>query len=989
MSTNLEFWRELLDWLFPRGERVLVHEIDLFDEGPSARQSRSLTIEDAVDFVRERKTHPNLYFSPAVFNQTGDSKARSCLRVRGLGFDLDFGTVGHERPSFFETEVEALHYIRSLPLQPSVIWQTGHGLQGFYLFKVPHSLVTARGHSDAQKLGTYRTAAAELRSILHSDVACGPERPFRIPGTLNLKPGCLQVQGRVLRPHFGPTYSWSELRDWLFAHGLDSRQSPMESGESATADLGDLPEELAEDLTTSYEEGTRSEAFHSQVGRLYVRGYDLPTVLQFMEQYSTVGDEKYGRRLPKEVERSFASWEEYTPVTRSRSAPNPLRFLERTPVRTRLHECGSLSQEFEAVLQRYEQQICERSRSAGTRQVARFLENVYHPGAKFIADLPCGSGKSTWSLCHMATYAGPDHQYVYVCRTLRDLFRAADDLQRLRPDLHVGRYHGFNQEECRRLCGQQHTWLQCSPNNRRRVCRTCRARTECSYFTRKEQLKADVVFMAHAAFIDLLADPASTFLRDRSVIVDEDPSAFHELSFTSNELRGVELYLRLNCQGESTGPVLELFKGTRVALDEFKPSRVRTTYGEQYYAHSNIRPLAYRPVAKLIGRCIWRPARWKIPPYWGRYQDSIPPERAREILSSVLQFFRPAIQQSMDYVIHERASNGGFHYVLRRQQGLSPGSVRCRRLVMHNASALLSKQPHAETLPIHTCPDVSRRGQLVTLHVVQANPRKSRTEQNTETMLRLLRRRTFQRHRRILVAVASSMPQAERDRLMVRLRTIWPDPVVRLRMVGRGELRGTNAHGDCTLVLLASTSLFTTVDDLVLTEALRSGRSIPVADVFSVKGTGGPKMTRGCFDAPSFQELYTQQALDEMYQALFRGAARMDQPVDVVTALPSALWLRALWMTVLPGFNLGSAYRWQEDGTLKPDLHMRGFMNLVRRPEGFEIGKREAAQKLGYRGPNAWSDNVGKLRHLLQPFYEELNQRVLRRTAHHPCTEGT
>ncbi len=85
---------------------------------------------------------------------------------------------------------------------------------------------------------------------------------------------------------------------------------------------------------------------------------------------------------------------------------------------------------------------------------------------------PCGSGKSTWAICHIALNAREDNRYLYVAETVDALYKTADVLEKL-ADTPVGRSHGFNPEKCRALRGVEHTWRDCLPKDPKSACRTC------------------------------------------------------------------------------------------------------------------------------------------------------------------------------------------------------------------------------------------------------------------------------------------------------------------------------------------------------------------------------------------------------------------------------------------------------------------------------------------------------------------------------------
>ena len=137
-------------------------------------------------------------------------------------------------------------------------------------------------------------------------------------------------------------------------------------------------------------------------------------------------------------------------------------------------------------------------------------------------------------------------------------------------------------------------------------------------------------------------------------------------------------------------------------------------------------------------------------------------------------------------------------------------------------------------------------------------------------------------------------------------------------------------------------------------------------------------MHRGYFEVPDIQEIYACSALDELYQALYRSAIRMDQDVDVVIAIPHLEWLSALHRTVLPDFALQAAYRFK-DGKLTDNSQLRGFCELLEMDEGESIKKAAAAEKLGFNGKSAWKDNKDKILFWLEPFFEAGTRELARK----------
>lgn len=133
---------------------------------------------------------------------------------------------------------------------------------------------------------------------------------------------------------------------------------------------------------------------------------------------------------------------------------------------------------------------------------------------------------------------------------------------------------------------------------------------------------------------------------------------------------------------------------------------------------------------------------------------------------------------------------------------------------------------------------------------------------------------------------------------------------------------------------------------------------------------------------------YALLSLDEIYQAIWRTAVRNDRPVEVIVALADEHWLTTRYRTVMPQLNLASAYR-ERDGVASVEVagSPQGFkwaferddrlygMSLVEMPAGQEISKRQMAAQLGYAGAWAWEKNKGVIMALMDPFFEDGNNK--------------
>jgi hypothetical protein len=145
-----------------------------------------------------------------------------------LIFDLDVGTVGHAKTSTPGTGdrlpkdiTEAKQFIRQLEHPPSLVVQTGGGLQLYYIFNQPLSLLTDEGQRYATELiGAFqdfiRKQGRQFNPKWDLDDTSELTHLYRLPGSLNSKH---QPPARVTLDtdycHGHPRYSARTLASWV------------------------------------------------------------------------------------------------------------------------------------------------------------------------------------------------------------------------------------------------------------------------------------------------------------------------------------------------------------------------------------------------------------------------------------------------------------------------------------------------------------------------------------------------------------------------------------------------------------------------------------------------------------------------------------------------------------------------------------------------------------------------------------------------------
>lgn len=118
-------------------------------------------------------------------------RANQVISIPGFWFDLDYGTVGHhegDMPNPVDEEA-ALAIIKSLP-EPSLLLNSGGGLQGFYLFNEPWIFEQgdkAPAQASEQFSNHLKGLGAELG--VHVDAVANLDRIMRAPGSVNHKEG--------------------------------------------------------------------------------------------------------------------------------------------------------------------------------------------------------------------------------------------------------------------------------------------------------------------------------------------------------------------------------------------------------------------------------------------------------------------------------------------------------------------------------------------------------------------------------------------------------------------------------------------------------------------------------------------------------------------------------------------------------------------------------------------------------------------------------
>ena len=130
--------------------------------------------------------------------------------IAGLWADVDYAGKDHNKPNLPPTEADAWELIRAMPVQPTIVVHTGHGLQAWWLFDTPWMFEEGEREQAQAMIRGWQGHMAELAAKRGwvVDATHDLSRLMRLPGTYNNKSERVAVE--VLSSD-GPRFSREEF----------------------------------------------------------------------------------------------------------------------------------------------------------------------------------------------------------------------------------------------------------------------------------------------------------------------------------------------------------------------------------------------------------------------------------------------------------------------------------------------------------------------------------------------------------------------------------------------------------------------------------------------------------------------------------------------------------------------------------------------------------------------------------------------------------
>lgn len=234
------FFRSLLQEGVPPGSYILIFTIT----GDTRTSYWFQTIEAAVAFVATC-TADNCYFglglSPRDFGPHKRCTGDEIAGLLCLGCDFDIYAEGiHEKPGLPRTLEEA-HKIFPAQHPPSMISSSGHGLQGFWVFREPWIFTSPedrdRAAAISQRWHNYLVSdAARLKYVI--DPVHDLARVLRVPGSENRKRSDDPRMVTIIQDN-GRRYDPTDLENICDILGIPEKEV-RRVDENGTAEYGDL-----------------------------------------------------------------------------------------------------------------------------------------------------------------------------------------------------------------------------------------------------------------------------------------------------------------------------------------------------------------------------------------------------------------------------------------------------------------------------------------------------------------------------------------------------------------------------------------------------------------------------------------------------------------------------------------------------------------------------------------------------------------------------
>src|SRR5215208_1689563 len=225
----------------------------------------------SLEIGRERDTYFGIGLHKEKLEKGRRGKSSEVIAIPGLWADLDIKGEAHKANNLPPTCKDAMRIIEAIPLKPTLIVHSGHGLQAWWLFKELWVFENETEREEAQELSHRFQATLKQRAKEYGwqmDGTHDISRVFRPPGTLNHKREIVDV--KVLHYDEDARYNPIDFEPYLTEVALKTEHEVNFEGnghdpEAARALLGLLRDRLSPRILNAIEQ--EPEAFEPEEGK--------------------------------------------------------------------------------------------------------------------------------------------------------------------------------------------------------------------------------------------------------------------------------------------------------------------------------------------------------------------------------------------------------------------------------------------------------------------------------------------------------------------------------------------------------------------------------------------------------------------------------------------------------------------------------------------------------------------------------------------------
>lgn len=192
------------------------------------------SLDKALEIARQKK--------PMVDVSSVRGSSASAVAIPGLWVDLDIRSDAHSSAELPPDRPAALALLQAVPLPPSIIVDTGHGIHSYWLFKEPWFFESDADRSKAETLVRRLQQTIRIEAQKHGwgvDSTADLARVLRLPGTLNHKGSPKPVEVLHLEPdrRYDPDEFEGKLVELQVAPPAPAYDRPQNRDEGEPAEL--------------------------------------------------------------------------------------------------------------------------------------------------------------------------------------------------------------------------------------------------------------------------------------------------------------------------------------------------------------------------------------------------------------------------------------------------------------------------------------------------------------------------------------------------------------------------------------------------------------------------------------------------------------------------------------------------------------------------------------------------------------------------------